>query len=196
MHNHQPSAACFRSPTFFVSIGLFILDACPEALHRITSPRPSLRLWLALYFQRSPSPSRVRLSALSPLSYNLASPSRLDTQTPFAGYSSVSSCILLFLFCLISCALHPPSPLGSIIADPNHGLAVSPFFDHFLLLRVMSFPRIFTRFRLPSTYFGFIPDDVRLPLSGAGFRKRFSCTPQLQLPLPAFVQRLTLPRGI
>ena len=195
MHNHQPSAACFRSPTFFVSIGLFILDACPEALHRITSPRPSLRLSLAVYFQRSPSPSRVRLSALSPLSYNLASPSRLDTQTPFAGYSSVSSCILL-LFCLISCALHPPSPLGSIIADPNHGLAVSPFFDHFLLLRVMSFPRIFTRFRLSSTYFGFTPDDVRLPLSGAGFRTHFSCTCPLQLPLPASVQRLTLPRGI
>ena len=114
-----------------VSIGFFILDACPEALHTITSPRPSLRLWLAVYFQRTPSPSRARLSALPPLSYNLASPSRLDTQTPFAGYSSVSSCILLFLFCLISCALHPPSPLGSIIADPNHGLAVSPFFDHF-----------------------------------------------------------------
>ena len=144
MHNHQPSAACFRSPTFFVSIGLFILDACPEALHRITSPRPSLRLWLALYFQRTPSPSRVRLSALPPLSYNLASPSRLDTQTPFAGYSSVSSCIVLFLFCLLSCALHSPSHLGSIIADPNHGLAVSPFFDHFLASRYVFSSDLYT----------------------------------------------------
>ena len=99
------------------------------------------------------------------------------------------------LLCLLSCTLDSLGPLGSITADPNPGLAVSPSSTIFLLC-VMSFLRIFIRFRLPSTYFGFIPDYVRLPLSGAGFRKRFSCTPQLQLPLPAFVQRLTLPRGI
>ena len=74
----------------------------------------------------------------------LASPPRLDTQTPFAGYFSVSSCILLFLFCLLSRILNLHIPFGSIIADPNHGLAVSPFFDHFIASRYVFSPDIYT----------------------------------------------------
>ena len=98
------------------------------------------------------------------------------------------------LMCLLLCTLDSPSPLGSIIAGPNHGLAVSPFSDHFLALRCIFFRS--SRVRLPSTYSGFIPDYVRFLLSGPGFRKRFSCTPPLQLPVPAFVKGLTLPRVV
>ena len=82
------------------------------------------------------------------------------------------------------------APLGPSLLTPTTAWQNPPSSTIFLL-HVMSSSRIFTRFRLPSTYLGFIPDYVRLPLWGPGFRKHVSCTPPLQPLLPVFVQRLT-----
>ena len=87
------------------------------------------------------------------------------------------------------------APLGPSLLTPATAWQYPPSSTIFLL-RGMSFLPILIRFRLPSTYFDFIPNYIRLPLSGLGFRKRFLCSPPLQLPLPAFVKRLTLPRGV
>ena len=127
--------------------------------------------------------------------YKLASPFRLDTQTPVAGYFSVFVYFAVSLMRLLSCTLDSPSPLGSIIADPNHGFAVSPFSDHFLASRCHFFRTSHTFGSLARILALFLTLFV-LPLSGPGFRKRFSCTPPIQLPLPAFVNGLTLPRVV
>ena len=52
--------------------------------------------------------------------YSLASPFRLDTQTPFTGYFSGSSFILLFLFCAFFRVLWIHlAPLGPSLLTPT-----------------------------------------------------------------------------
>ena len=195
MHNHQPSAACVGSPTFGFDWLLHIgcVPRSPSHDHFSTSVFEALACSLySAYtqpFEGSPQcgspPSRITWLRFLAWTHKRPSPATPVCLRVLCSFSSV-----FFRVLYIHLAI-----LGPSLLIPTTAWQYPPSSTIFLL-RVMSFPRIFTRFRLSSTYFGFTPDDVRLPLSGAGFRTHFSCTCPLQLPLPASVQRLTLPRGI